>query len=441
MLLLLILPFWINYLMRMLAWINLLGPDGLGTRFLRTIGIERLFLSANLLSDEGGWLAGQPFTVILALTYGYLPFLILPLYASLDRIDQRQIEAARDLGASPASAFRRVTLPLSRPGILAGLVLISLPMFGDYYTQDLVSQSTKTSMIGNQIDLLTRQGSQKVAGACLTLVLAVLLLGLMIYYLRATRSATIGAEALMARGCATPGASRASSSSSRARYILWSLIPVAIAVLFAFNDGRSRTTWQGFSTRWFTAPTGSVFHDPALQGALKHTLFLGVMCVLVATPIGVALALGLQRWRGPGRRHGQHAHAAPARDPRDRDGRRAAAALPPGASRHRPRLERADHRSGDVHDLVRRRDRARPARLDREGLRGGGGRPRGAAARPAHSAFCCRCSPRRSSRARRSSSRSRSTTSSSRSTSPATRARRRCRCCSTRPVARRRHRR
>jgi ABC-type spermidine/putrescine transport system permease subunit I len=188
-LVLLILPFWINYLMRMLAWINLLGPDGLATRFLNATGIERLFLSTNLLSEEGAWLAGQPVTVILALTYGYLPFLILPLFASLDRIDQRQIEAARDLGASPASAFRRVTLPMSRPGILAGLVLISLPMFGDYYTQDLVSQSPSTSMFGNQIDLLTRQGSQKVAGACLTLVLAVLLLGLMIYYLRATRSA------------------------------------------------------------------------------------------------------------------------------------------------------------------------------------------------------------------------------------------------------------
>lgn len=188
-LLLLILPFWINYLMRMLAWINLLSPDGLATRLLSNIGIERLFISADLLATEGGWLEGQPFTVIMALTYGYLPFLILPLFASLDRIDQRQIEAARDLGASPASAFRRVTLPLSRPGILAGLVLISLPMFGDYYTPDLVSQSTKTNLIGNQIDQLTRQGSSKVVGACLTLILAILLLGLMLYYLRATRSA------------------------------------------------------------------------------------------------------------------------------------------------------------------------------------------------------------------------------------------------------------
>ena len=83
-------------------------------------------------------------------------------------------------------------------------------------------------------------------------------------------------------------------------YLAWAILPVAIAILFAFNDGRSRTTWQGFSFRWFTGEAGSVFHDPALQGALKHTLILGVLCVLVATPLGVALALGLQRWRGRG---------------------------------------------------------------------------------------------------------------------------------------------
>ncbi|HEY7018894.1 MAG TPA: ABC transporter permease [Gaiellaceae bacterium] len=83
-------------------------------------------------------------------------------------------------------------------------------------------------------------------------------------------------------------------------YILWSIVPVAIAVMFAFNNGRSRTTWQGFSFKWFTGPSGSVFHDPALQGALKHTLILAVICVGIAVPLGVALALGLQRWRGPG---------------------------------------------------------------------------------------------------------------------------------------------
>src|SRR6185503_3643153 len=130
----LILPLWINYLMRMLAWINLLAPDGFGTTLLHDTGIEKLFLTTGLLDESGGWLNGQPATVILALVYGYIPFFILPLFAVLDRIDQRQIEAARDLGASPTSAFLRVTLPLSVPGILAGCVLVALPMFGDYYT-------------------------------------------------------------------------------------------------------------------------------------------------------------------------------------------------------------------------------------------------------------------------------------------------------------------
>ena len=86
-----------------------------------------------------------------------------------------------------------MTLPLSVPGILAGTVLVALPMFGDYYTADLVSASTQTNMIGNQIDEFMRQGSEKVTGAVLTLVLALLLLGLMFYYLRQTRRA--GAEA------------------------------------------------------------------------------------------------------------------------------------------------------------------------------------------------------------------------------------------------------
>ncbi len=86
-----------------------------------------------------------------------------------------------------------------------------------------------------------------------------------------------------------------------ALYVAWSILPVAVAILFAFNNGRSRTTWQGFSLRWFTGdPNLSVLHDPALQSALEHTLILAVICVAVAVPLGVTLALGLQRWRGRG---------------------------------------------------------------------------------------------------------------------------------------------
>jgi putrescine transport system permease protein len=193
-LLALILPLWINYLMRMLAWINLLAPDGIGSDVLHSVGIEWLFLQLGLLEEPGGWLNGQPTTVILALLYGYIPFFILPLFVAIDRIDGRQIDAARDLGASPASAFFRVTLPLSVPGILAGAVLITLPMFGDYYTADLVSASTQTNMIGNQIDEFMRQGSEKVTGAALTLLLSAFLLVLMLYYLRTTRRAGTSAQ-------------------------------------------------------------------------------------------------------------------------------------------------------------------------------------------------------------------------------------------------------
>jgi spermidine/putrescine transport system permease protein len=185
----LILPFWINYLMRMLAWINLLSPDGWATQLLHWIALDTLFVHVGLLNAQGGWLDGQSSSVVIALVYGYIPYLILPLFAALDRIDQRQIEAARDLGASPSQAFMRVTLPLSKAGILAGSVLIALPMFGDYYTADLISGSAQTSMIGNQIDQFTRQGSQKTVGAVLTVLLALMLLVLMLYYLRSTRAA------------------------------------------------------------------------------------------------------------------------------------------------------------------------------------------------------------------------------------------------------------
>jgi spermidine/putrescine transport system permease protein len=84
-------------------------------------------------------------------------------------------------------------------------------------------------------------------------------------------------------------------------YIAWSILPVAVAILFAFNAGRSRTTWQGFSFRWFTGDRfGSVLHNPDLQNALKHTLLLAIISVAIATPLGVTLAMGLQRWRGRG---------------------------------------------------------------------------------------------------------------------------------------------
>ena len=173
-LVLIILPLWISYLMRMLAWVNLLAIDGYVNRFLTY---------THVLSEPRDWLGGQSSTVILALVYGYIPYLILPLYAALDRIDRSHLEAARDLGASPWATFRTVTLPLSKAGILGGAVLITLPMFGDYYTPNIVSGAPTTSMLGNQIDFYFHYGGQPTIGAAITVVLAIFLTVLMAYYM------------------------------------------------------------------------------------------------------------------------------------------------------------------------------------------------------------------------------------------------------------------
>ena len=176
-------PFWINYLMRMMAWINLLSPGA---------QVDKVFFLFGL--DPPSWLAGQHFVGVLGLVYGYIPFLILPLFGALDRIDEQTLEAARDLGASPARTFWRVTLPLSKQGILAGLVIIMLPMFGDYYTPNLLSGSPRNVMMGNTIDQFINQTtSQGGTGAALTIILMSFVAVLMAYYLvsisRATKEA------------------------------------------------------------------------------------------------------------------------------------------------------------------------------------------------------------------------------------------------------------
>lgn len=174
---LLLAPFWISYMMRMLAWVNLLEDDGLVNQALSLGG---------LLDVEVDWLAGRPSTVVLGLIYGYVPYMILPLYAALDRISDSLLEAARDLGAGRFDVFRRVVVPMSVPGVAAGLVLVGLPMTGDYFTNDLLSGSPRTSMIGNLLNQAVISPGQAGQAAALVLLLVVLLLAPMLLYVRST---------------------------------------------------------------------------------------------------------------------------------------------------------------------------------------------------------------------------------------------------------------
>src|SRR5262249_38064309 len=161
-------PFWISYMMRMLAWVNLLADDGL---------VNKVLSLGGLFDVHTNWLSGRSIVVILGLVYGYVPYMILPLYAGLDRLPQSILEAARDLGATRTRAFVRVVLPMCRPTIIAGVLLTCLPMLGDYYTNDLLSGSPSTAMVGNLIDQTVQTpGETGYAGAFVMLVLIVSLL-------------------------------------------------------------------------------------------------------------------------------------------------------------------------------------------------------------------------------------------------------------------------
>ncbi len=172
-------PFWISYMMRMFAWVNLLQENGYVNRILTSLGV---------LQEPRLWLNGKASTVVLGLVYGYVPFMVLPLFGTLDRIPSSLLEAARDLGGGQVRTFLRVTLPLSRQAILAGCVIAGIPMFGDYFTQTLLASTRQTSMFGNLI-VSSMDSSLVNQGASLVIILMVLLMAPMLYYLRSTNAA------------------------------------------------------------------------------------------------------------------------------------------------------------------------------------------------------------------------------------------------------------
>ncbi len=137
-LVLVMLPFWSNFLVRTYAWRVLLASEGPLANLLAAFG----FTDVRLLFT--------PIAIVLGLVYGFLPFMVLPLYAAIERIDHTLIEAARDLHASGWKAFRNVTLPLSRSGVIAGSVLVFIPSFGAYVTPELLGGS-RTTMIGSYV--------------------------------------------------------------------------------------------------------------------------------------------------------------------------------------------------------------------------------------------------------------------------------------------------
>jgi len=175
-LVLVMLPFWSNFLVRTYAWRVLLGSDGPFVSTLELLGLPEVRLLFT------------PFAIVLGLVYGFLPFMVLPLYAAIERIDRTLIEAARDLHASGWRAFREVTLPLSRSGIIAGSVLVFIPSFGAYVTPELLGGS-RTTMVGSYVVRQFLSARDWPFGSALSVtILAVMLLATAVYFRTGGRS-------------------------------------------------------------------------------------------------------------------------------------------------------------------------------------------------------------------------------------------------------------
>src|SRR3954466_183826 len=170
-LLLVVAPFFVTYLIRTLAWETILSDDGFVVSTLKSIG---------LLSHDGRLLATST-AVIAGITYNFLPFMVLPLYVSLEQMDGRLIEAAQDLYASKAKAFLRVTLPLSLPGVFAGTLLTFIPAAGDFVNAQLLG-TPKQFMIGNVIQSKFLELTDYPAAAALSFVLMAIILALVMIY-------------------------------------------------------------------------------------------------------------------------------------------------------------------------------------------------------------------------------------------------------------------
>jgi spermidine/putrescine transport system permease protein len=174
-------PFFTTYLIRTLAWTTILSDDSFVVTTLDSFG---------LLGDTGRLLA-TPTAVIAGITYNFLPFMVLPIYASLERIDVRLIEAAKDLYSSASQAFWRVTLPISMPGVVAGTLLTFIPAAGDYVNVIFLGSSNQ-SMVGNAIQSLYLNLRDYPTAAALSFILMFVILLAVIAYIRFA-----GSEALM----------------------------------------------------------------------------------------------------------------------------------------------------------------------------------------------------------------------------------------------------
>jgi putrescine transport system permease protein len=281
---LVVLPFWISFLIRVYAWMAILKPNG----FLDLLG-QALGLDPGSLASLNSRAA-----VIVGIVYSYLPFMVLPLYAVLDKLDDSLLEAARDLGASPLKAFTSITIPLSLPGIYAGCLLVFIPMVGEFIIPDLLG-GNDVAMIGRTLwtEFFNNQDWP------LSAAIAVGMLLVLVVPIAALQRAQARADIRQAHGGSPAGRRWSKVNAASVIFgLLFIYTPIFLVIAFSFNDSRLVTVWGGFSLKWYA----TLFQNTQLLDSAWLSLRLAALSATAAAVLGVLAALVLVRFkRFPGR--------------------------------------------------------------------------------------------------------------------------------------------
>ncbi|MFQ5961028.1 MAG: ABC transporter permease subunit [Candidatus Methylomirabilales bacterium] len=286
-LLLLMIPFWTNFLVRTYAWMFLLGREGPISTFLTSLGLPPL----TILFTPGA--------ILLGLVYSYLPFMILPIYAAMERIDPATVEAAQDLYARPHLLLWRVWLPLSLPGVAVGMLLVFIPSVSAFVIPDLLG-GARDLMLGNLIQQQYLTVRDWPFGSSLsTILLSVTLVGVLLFRPWARRDQA--RPQLLTGETPAPWTLTSGPLHWMGRIItggvfLFLYAPVGLLILYSFNASRFTAVWRGFTLEWYVR----LIQNEAIITAARTSLEVALVSTLLCLLVGTAAALALRRPEGAG---------------------------------------------------------------------------------------------------------------------------------------------
>lgn len=275
---LLIVPFWTNSLIRIYGLKIFLSTKGYLNEFLLWLGVI----------DTPIRIMFTPSAVIIGLVYILLPFMVMPLYSSIEKLDRPLLEAAKDLGASKLQTFIRIIIPLTMPGIIAGCLLVMLPAMGLFYVSDLMG-GAKNLLIGNVIKSQFLNIRDWPFGAATSITLTLVMGLMLLIYWRAAR--------LLNKKGGAGMIGRLLRGGFMTAIYAYLYIPIIILIVNSFNRSRFGINWQGFTTDWYSL----LMNNDSLLQAAQHSLTMAVLSATFATLIGSLTAVALYRYRFRGK--------------------------------------------------------------------------------------------------------------------------------------------